>query len=112
MATATQLDDVEALRPALIGYCYRMLGAASETEDAVQETMIRAYRNLASFDPERASLSTWTHRIAHNVCVDLLRSARRRAQPMGLSPGTRLRAAAGDRCQARTGSSRCPIPGC
>jgi RNA polymerase sigma-70 factor (TIGR02960 family) len=86
VATATRLDDVEALRPALLGYCYRMLGAASETEDAVQETMIRAYRNLEGYDPERASLSTWTHRIAHNVCVDLLRGARRRAQPMGLSP--------------------------
>ncbi len=112
VAIAAQLDDVEELRPALLGYCYRMLGAASETEDAVQETMIRAYRNLASYDAERASLSTWIHRIAHNVCVDLLRSARRRAQPMGLSLATRFRPAASSRCQARTGSSRCLIRGC
>lgn len=85
MAASTQLADLEALRRALLGYCYRLLGGAGEAEDAVQETMIRAYRNLESFDPARASLTTWLHRIAHNVCVDLLRSARRRAQPMGLS---------------------------
>jgi RNA polymerase sigma-70 factor (ECF subfamily) len=86
VVASTQLADVEALRHALLGYCYRLLGAAGEAEDAVQETMIRAYRDLETFDPGRASLTTWVHRIAHNVCVDLLRSDRRRAQPMGLSP--------------------------
>ncbi len=76
--------ELEALRIPLPGYCYRMLGGSSETEDAVQETLLRAFREIGTFDPARARLTTWAHRIAHNVCVDLLRAAGRRASPMDI----------------------------
>ncbi|MEZ0070207.1 RNA polymerase sigma-70 factor (TIGR02960 family) [Streptacidiphilus sp. MAP12-20] len=77
---------LEPLRGPLTGYCYRMLGAAGEVDDAVQETMLRAYRKLDRYDPDRAGLSTWVHTIATNVCLDLLRGARRRALPWDLGP--------------------------
>ncbi|MHA7279998.1 sigma-70 family RNA polymerase sigma factor [Arthrobacter sp. MDT2-2] len=79
---------LEASRRELTGYCYRMLGAASEAEDAVQETMIKAWSRRESFAGE-SSLRTWLFRIAHNVCVDMLRSPQRRARPMDLGPSTR-----------------------
>ncbi|NNG96643.1 RNA polymerase subunit sigma-70 [Gordonia araii] len=78
-------ERLESLRIPLTGYCYRMLGGAGETEDAVQETLLRAFRQFDSYDADRARLTTWIHRIAHNVCVDILRSAQRRASPMDLS---------------------------
>jgi RNA polymerase sigma-70 factor (ECF subfamily) len=68
----------------LTGYCYRMLGAAFEAEDAVQETFVRAWR--ADYDPARASVRTWLYSIATNVCLDMLRSARRRARAIDLAP--------------------------
>lgn len=79
---------LEASRRELTGYCYRMLGAASEAEDAVQETMIKAWSRRESFAGQ-SSLRTWLFRIAHNVCVDMLRSPQRRARPMDLGPSTR-----------------------
>lgn len=79
-------EELAALRGPLTGFCYRMLGAAGETEDAVQETLLRAHQHLHSFDPARARLTTWVHRIAHNVCVDLLRASRRRALAVDLGP--------------------------
>ncbi|BBE24408.1 DNA-directed RNA polymerase sigma-70 factor [Arthrobacter sp. MN05-02] len=79
---------LEASRRDLTGYCYRMLGAASEAEDAVQETMIKAWSSRDSFAGQSA-LRTWLFRIAHNVCVDMLRSPQRRARPMDLGPSTR-----------------------
>lgn len=79
---------LEPFRGPLTGYCYRMLGAPSEVDDAVQETMLRAYRNLGRYDPERAALSTWVHAIATHVCLDLLRGARRRALPWDLGPAS------------------------
>jgi DNA-directed RNA polymerase specialized sigma24 family protein len=64
-----------------------MLGfSAGEVEDAVQETMLRAYQHLERYDPERAGLSTWVHAIATRVCLDLLRAGRRRALPWDLGP--------------------------
>ncbi len=84
--TAPTVDDLEALRGRLTGYCYRMLGSAADADDAVQETIIRAHRALDRFDSSRASLSTWVHRIATNVCVDLVRSARRRELAIHLGP--------------------------
>jgi RNA polymerase sigma-70 factor (ECF subfamily) len=64
-----------------------MLGSsAGEVEDAVQETMLRAYQNLERYEPDRAGLSTWVHTIATNVCLDLLRAGRRRALPWDLGP--------------------------
>ena len=73
--------DFEAHRPALTGHCYRMLGSAFDADDAVQETMIRAWRNLDQFDG-RASLKTWLYRIATNVCLDELKDRGRRARPI------------------------------
>ena len=84
MTSPPDAVQLESLRIPLTGYCYRMLGGSSETEDAVQETLLRAFREMATFDPARARLTTWVHRIAHNVCVDLLRAAARRASPMDI----------------------------
>ncbi|WP_051153177.1 RNA polymerase subunit sigma-70 [Nocardia niigatensis] len=69
---------LEALRVPLTGYCYRLLGSAADTDDAVQETLIRAYTRFDAYDPSRGRLSTWVHAIATNVCLDMLRAARRR----------------------------------
>ncbi|TMB41039.1 MAG: sigma-70 family RNA polymerase sigma factor [Deltaproteobacteria bacterium] len=80
--TATQLEEQ---RVALTGHCYRMLGSAAEADDAVQETVLRAWRSLERFDG-RASLRTWLYRIATNVCLDALADRSRRARPMELGP--------------------------
>ena len=83
------LDRVlESHRRELTGYCYRMLGAASEAEDAVQETMVRAWRAVGGFEG-RSSMRSWLYRIATNVCVDMHRSPQRRARPMEMGPATR-----------------------
>jgi RNA polymerase sigma-70 factor (ECF subfamily) len=78
---------LESHRRELTGYCYRMLGAAYEAEDAVQETMVRAWRSIDGFEG-RSSLRSWLYRIANNVCVDMHRSPQRRARPMELGPST------------------------
>ncbi len=82
MATAVNLEEH---RPALTGHCCRMLGSAADAEDAVQETMLRAWRGLDRFQG-RASLRTWLHRIATNVCFDALADRSRRARPMEEGP--------------------------
>ncbi|WP_327580930.1 RNA polymerase subunit sigma-70 [Nonomuraea sp. NBC_00507] len=82
------VTSLESLRGPLTGYCYRLLGASSEVDDAVQETMLRAFRAIESYDPDRAGLSTWVHRIATNVCLDMLRSAERRALPWDMGPAS------------------------
>ena len=84
-AGARSADELDAHRRNLTGYCYRMLGSPFEAEDAVQETMLRAWRAMDSFD-HRSSLSTWLHRIATNVCLDMLKGRQRRATPMDLGP--------------------------
>lgn len=81
MRSMTTSANLEEHRPVLMGHCYRMLGSSAEAEDAVQETMLRAWRSLDGFE-ERASLKTWLHRIATNVCLDALSHRKRRARPM------------------------------
>jgi RNA polymerase sigma-70 factor (ECF subfamily) len=78
-------QDLEQHRAALMGHCYRMLGSAAEADDAVQETMIRAWKGLDRFE-QRASLRTWLYRIASRVCLDALGDRTRRARPMEMGP--------------------------
>lgn len=78
-------EDFEAHRRALTGYCYRMLGSGAEAEDAVQETMIKAWQAVDGFEG-RSSVRSWLFRIATNVCIDMSRSPQRRARPMDLGP--------------------------
>jgi RNA polymerase sigma-70 factor (ECF subfamily) len=80
-----EAEQLEAHRQALTGHCYRMLGSAFDAEDAVQETMVRAWRSLDRFEG-RASLRTWLYRIATNVCLDHLADRSRRARPMEEGP--------------------------
>jgi RNA polymerase sigma-70 factor (ECF subfamily) len=77
----TDAANLEAHRPALMGHCYRMLGSLFDADDAVQETMIRAWRAWDQFDA-RSSVSTWLYRIATNVCLDELKDRGRRARPI------------------------------
>lgn len=99
-ADARPLDlRIEDHRRELTGYCYRMLGSSFEAEDAVQDTMIRAWKGLARFDG-RSSLRSWLYRIATNVCIDALNGRKRRAVPMDVNgPGAPV-----------AGSLREPLP--
>jgi RNA polymerase sigma-70 factor, ECF subfamily len=85
LSTPPLEQALESHRRELTGYCYRMLASPFEAEDAVQETMLRAWRAHESFEG-RASLRSWLYRIATNVCLDMLSGRERRALPIDLGP--------------------------
>jgi RNA polymerase sigma-70 factor (ECF subfamily) len=84
---ALRSEDLEQYRRELTGYCYRMLGSVFEAEDAVQETMVRAWKGIDGFEG-RSAVRSWLYRIATNVCLDQLRGRQRRATPMDLGPAS------------------------
>jgi RNA polymerase sigma-70 factor (ECF subfamily) len=89
MQQATAQGDLGRIldehRSDLTGYCYRMLASPFEAEDAVQETMLRAWKAYDKFEG-RAAMRTWLHRIATNVCLDMLRAKQHRLRPMDMGP--------------------------
>ena len=80
-----EFGELEQHRKQLTAYCYRMLGSPFDAEDAVQETLVRAWRGAERFEG-RAALKSWLYRIATNVCLDMAKSSQRRARPMDLGP--------------------------
>jgi len=79
------IDELECHRPALTGHCYRVLGSVADAEDAVQETLVRAWRSRDRFEG-RSSLRTWLYRIATNVCLDAVAARGRRVRPLEEGP--------------------------
>ncbi len=84
-ATDVKTEDLERHRQELTGYCYRMLGSGFDADDAVQETIVRAWRGIDGFE-HRSGVRSWLYRIATNVCIDMLRGRSRRAWPIDLGP--------------------------
>jgi RNA polymerase sigma-70 factor (ECF subfamily) len=83
-ALTNPVVDLERHRAELLRHCQRMLGSGFEAEDAVQETLLRAWRGVGGFEG-RSSLRSWLHRIATNVCLDMRAAGERRARPMDMA---------------------------
>jgi RNA polymerase sigma-70 factor, ECF subfamily len=79
------VQSAEPFRRELLAHCYRMLGSATEAEDLVQETLLRAWRAYGSFDPAKGGLRTWLYKIATNACLSWLGSRQARTLPSDLS---------------------------
>ncbi|HEX4779093.1 MAG TPA: sigma-70 family RNA polymerase sigma factor [Acidimicrobiia bacterium] len=95
-APEIRFEDLEQHRRELTGYCYRMLGSGFEADDAVQETLVRAWRGIDRFEG-RSAVRSWLYRIATNVCLDMLRGRQRRARPMEIGPASTTEAFDGAR---------------
>src|SRR5688572_29828702 len=85
MGADLRFEEFEQYRRELTAYCYRMLGSTFEADDAVQDTMVKAWRAADGFEG-RSSVRSWLYRIATNVCLDMLRGRQRRALAMDLGP--------------------------
>src|SRR5438552_7731234 len=97
MATASLIDAakggnerafgelVEPHRRALHAHCYRMLGSLQDAEDAVQETLLRAWRGLKRFEG-RSSVRSWLYTIATNVCLRAIERRPSRVLPIDYGP--------------------------
>src|SRR6185436_1735633 len=78
---------VEGHRRELHAHCYRMLGSLHDAEDALQETLLRAWRGLPAFGG-RAPLRAWLYRIATNACLDAISRRSRRVLPIDYGPSS------------------------
>jgi RNA polymerase sigma-70 factor, ECF subfamily len=107
--TADLECQLEEHRRALTAHCRGLLGSGFEAEDAVQEAFVRAWQGFDRFEG-RASVRTWLHRIATNVCLDMQRASQRRACPVDLVSWQALDTAAAE-SPSDTAVVR-PLPGC
>lgn len=90
--TSEAFGQLEDYRRDLLRYCYRMLASPFDAEDAVQDTLLRAWRGLDRFEDRSSDgggLRSWLYRIATNVCLDILKGRDRRALPLELGPAGR-----------------------